>query len=555
MSSSFIQKLERRWAQGLFVCVGLDPRVENLPKSLIDEVIEDFAFNADFDQLSFKFQCNVAAKAIYLFNVKIINTTHDLALAFKPNLAFYIRWGPEGLRALMRTMEHIRSVGPDVPVIVDAKVADIGSTNEGYVDAILREIVLMADAVTLHPYLGEEALRPFLEQKDKGCIVLCRTSNPGAGELQDLVTLTFDPAIGAAYRSVDDLIALIQQDAMPLYQRVAKNVAEHWNENGNCALVVGATYPKELGIIRKIVGDMTILIPGIGAQGGDLEAAVRYGMDSRGFGMIINSSRGVIFACKDRSQPLWVFAQNAREEVQRLTREINRVRFEVMRLSGDLAVLADMLFACGAVKFGSFRMKIHEQNPDAPKSPHYFNLRVPENNGPLTADLVGRIGLQLHQMAQQNGIEYDLVAGLPKAGDPFASVVSVLAEKPRLKLIKETDGSRRWIDCVDADAEELSAIKNKTVLVVDDLVTGADTKLEGARVLRNSGLIVHDVVVLIDRRPSGEDALAHEELRLHAVFTQAELLNHYLASGAITPDQHARSHLYDQELAAFLQGV
>lgn len=202
------------------------------------------------------------------------------------------------MTALYQTVRYIKNNYPHIPVILDAKRADIGSTNDGYVKATFD--LMGADAITVHPYLGKEALKPFLDRKDKGTIVLVRTSNPGAGEFQDLTP---------------------GETGLPLYQVVAKNVASSWNENGNCCVVVGATYPKELAEVREIVGNMPILIPGVGAQGGDVEAVVKSGQDSRGMGMIINSSRGIIFASKNED-----FAQAARKATVKLRDEVNQYR-------------------------------------------------------------------------------------------------------------------------------------------------------------------------------------------------------------------------------------
>lgn len=217
------------------------------------------------------------------FNNAIIDATHDLVCAFKPNTAFYESRGLPGIEALKRTCDYIRETYPEIVIIIDAKRADIGSTNEGYVKFIFD--YLGADAVTLHPYLGREALKPFLDRKEKGSIILCRTSNPGAGEFQD-----------------------------EMYEKVAEHVAKDWNSNNNCALVVGATYPTELEIVRRIVGDMPILIPGVGAQGGDVEKTVKAGVDSSGKNAIINASRSIIFAA------------NPRQEAQKLRDQINLYR-------------------------------------------------------------------------------------------------------------------------------------------------------------------------------------------------------------------------------------
>jgi orotidine-5'-phosphate decarboxylase len=249
-SRNFRELLESRWELGNFLCVGLDSELSRIPESARKGTIRETLFN---------------------FNRSIIDATHTLVCAFKPNSAFYEAHGEEGLLALADTVHYIHEVAPDVPFILDAKRADIGNTNNGYVEAIFDR--LGVDAVTLHPYLGKDALMPFLKRSEKGIIILCKTSNPGAGEFQDLET-----------------------GGKPLYLTVAEHVTKSWNENGNCGLVVGATYPEDLQKVRAIAGDMPILIPGIGEQGGDLAKTVVAGRDSRGLGMIISASRSVIFA-------------------------------------------------------------------------------------------------------------------------------------------------------------------------------------------------------------------------------------------------------------------
>jgi orotidine-5'-phosphate decarboxylase len=277
-SLTFIEKLTARWQQDHFVCIGLDVDYEQLPPIVkAQRTIED---------------------AIFTFNRALIDATADLVCAYKPNSAFYEAYGEAGIRALSNTIGYMKRNAPDIPVILDAKRADIGSTNMGYVRSAFDE--LGVDAITVHPYLGKEALAPFLERKDKGIIVLAKTSNPGSGEFQDL---------------------LVGEPQEPLYQVVARHVAQYWNGNGNCALVVGATYPAELGRVRELVGDMPLLIPGVGAQGGDIAATVAAGQDSCGWGMIINSSRGIIYASRGDG-----FAQAARLETMRLRNEINVCR-------------------------------------------------------------------------------------------------------------------------------------------------------------------------------------------------------------------------------------
>ncbi|OGK17125.1 orotidine 5'-phosphate decarboxylase [Candidatus Roizmanbacteria bacterium RIFCSPHIGHO2_01_FULL_39_12c] len=248
------------------------------------------------------------------FNRWIIDQTHDLVCAYKPNSAFYEAEGLKGTLALKFTCHYLKKNYPQIPIILDAKRGDIGSSNKGYVKFAFD--FLGVDAITLHPYLGRESLTPFLELKDKGLFILCHTSNLGANELQDLNVI---PGGKAAPESLFDSgrarYSLARMtDKIPLYRYVAKRVAEEWNRNGNCMLVVGATYPKELKEIRKITGERTILIPGIGAQGGDVEKTVKAGLNSKKKGIIVNSSRGIIFS------------ENPRTEAKKLRNKINFYR-------------------------------------------------------------------------------------------------------------------------------------------------------------------------------------------------------------------------------------
>lgn len=265
----FLKKLRVGWKDKRFVCIGLDPVSDKLPKHL----------KGDF----------------FKFNKAIIDATSDLVFAYKPNSAFYEALGSLGIEWLKKTCDYINKKYPEIPIILDAKRADIGSTNDGYAKFVFD--YLGADAITVHPYLGRESLAPFLERRDRGILVLARTSNPGAGEFQDL-----------------------SLNGRPLYMHVANTVAKKWNTNRNCGLVVGATYPKELSDIRKVVGDMPILIPGIGRQGGDLKKTLEAGLDNNKQGIIISSSRAIIFASKGSD-----FAKAAREETEKLDNEIKKL--------------------------------------------------------------------------------------------------------------------------------------------------------------------------------------------------------------------------------------
>ncbi len=225
--------------------------------------------DSDFEKLPEKFKS--MSKPQLEFNKYIIEETHEYAAAYKPNSAFYEARGDVGMKELNMTIDYLREKYPDIFTILDAKRADIGNTNQGYATAIFDWLGF--DAMTLHPYFGSEALKPFLDRTDKGCIIMGKNSNPGSGEFQDLL-------IGDK----------------PLWQIVAENVSQKWNKNNNCMLVVGAPYPAELKKAREIAGDMTFLVPGVGPQGGEVSEVMKAGLNSQGLGLIINSSRGIIFA-------------------------------------------------------------------------------------------------------------------------------------------------------------------------------------------------------------------------------------------------------------------
>ena len=245
---TFIDRLRTRWHDaGTLVCVGLDPDPARFPDAFVDDDDALFSFCRD-----------------------IVDATAEFACAFKPQIAYFAAHNG-GEAALQRLVAHINATHPAVPVILDAKRGDIGSTAEQYaVEAFDR---YGADAVTLNPYMGRDSAAPFLQRLDRGCIFLCRTSNPGARDFQDLVV-----------------------DGVPLYQHVARTIAGDWNGDGNCALVVGATWPEQLREVRAIVGDMPILVPGVGAQGGDVAAVVANAKTADGSGLLVSASRAILYA-------------------------------------------------------------------------------------------------------------------------------------------------------------------------------------------------------------------------------------------------------------------
>ena len=251
------------------LCVGLDPDPGLMPKVSLLE-----------------------------FNKAIVDATADLVCAYKPNLAFYEALGIDGLKVLQKTIGHIPT---NIPIIGDGKRGDIGNTAKAYAKALF--VTFGFDAATVSPYLGFDSVEPFIEYKDKGVFILCRTSNPGAVDFQNLVNI----------------------QGMPLYETVARK-AKEWNIHGNIGLVVGATYPDELKAIRKLCPEMPLLIPGIGVQGGDLASAVKYGIDVQGEKAIIAVSRQILYASQGKD-----FAQAARHSAQELRDNINKLVSQIIR--------------------------------------------------------------------------------------------------------------------------------------------------------------------------------------------------------------------------------
>jgi orotidine-5'-phosphate decarboxylase len=270
--SQFIEQLQRAWdSNDSLVCVGLDPEIERFPAQFAEQ-----------------------PSPIFQFNKAIIDATADLVCAYKPQFAHYAAYEAED--QLERTIDYIHRSYPGIPVILDSKRGDVGNTAERYaIEAFER---YHADAVTVSPYLGGDSLEPFLKYEEKGVIILCRTSNPGAGDLQDL-----------------------ESSGRRLFHIVADLAARRWNTRGNCLLVVGATYPRELAEVREIVGNMPFLVPGVGAQGGDVAQAVQNGQTAAGSGLVMSSSRGILYASSGEN-----FASAARDATVKLRDQINASR-------------------------------------------------------------------------------------------------------------------------------------------------------------------------------------------------------------------------------------
>lgn len=271
---NFINKLNAAWTgNDSLLCVGLDPDLARLPAHLRER-----------------------PDSIVEFCKAIIDATADLACAFKPQIAYFAALGAE--RQLEAICSYLRAKYPHIPLILDAKRGDIGATAHQYAREAFDRYG--ADAVTVNPYMGFDSVEPYMEWEDRGVIVLCRTSNAGGSDLQ-----------------------FLDVGGQPLYQHVARLVADKWNKNGQCALVVGATFPDELAQVRKIVGDMPLLVPGIGAQGGDIAATVQAGRTAAGTGMMINSSRAILYAAEEEGED---FAAAARRVALQTRDAINQYR-------------------------------------------------------------------------------------------------------------------------------------------------------------------------------------------------------------------------------------
>ena len=270
---NFNQQIKQQRIQNnSMVCVGLDPFINKMPE-----------------------QFQQSTSGVLDFNKSIIDATYDVVCCYKPQFAHYAALGQ--LDTLKKTIEYIKKNYPQVPVILDSKRGDIGSTADMYAKEAFEQYY--ADAVTVNPYMGSDTILPFTQYKDKGVVILCRTSNPGAGAIQN-----------------------IKSNGQRLFEIIAKTAAEKWNDNNNVMLVVGATAPDEMASIRQIVGDMEFLVPGLGAQGGDVQAVMQAGLNQDNSGLVINSSRGVLYASQLETE----FANAARQEAIKLKDQANQYK-------------------------------------------------------------------------------------------------------------------------------------------------------------------------------------------------------------------------------------
>jgi uridine monophosphate synthetase len=445
-----------RSAQSL-LCVGLDPHPDLLSSA--------------------------TASAAKEFCQRIIRETADLALAFKPNIAFFEAFGSEGLRALADVIAECRA--PGVPVILDAKRGDIGDTSKAYARMAFES--LGVDAVTVNPLLGGDSVAPFLEKEEHGAFILCRTSNPGAAELQ-----------------------LRYVDGIPLYERIV-GLAQSWNARTNVGLVVGATDPAAISRVRVLAPELWLLVPGVGAQGGDLRAALDAGLRADGLGVLINVSRSLAKAKSPRGEA---------EAMVAVMREAMKAARGPKTGPAPVHVeVAEILSGSGCVKFGNFTLKSGKQ------SPIYLDLRQFVSHPNLLARAAA-----LYVPMMRN-LSFDRIAGLPYAALPIATAISLQTGWPMIYPRKEVKeyGTKAQIEGLHNAGERIA--------MIDDVVTTGGAKLEALEKLRGAGLVVEDLVVLVDRESGGAESLKELGVKLHAAARLRDLLPIWQSQGKLTAEQ------------------
>jgi uridine monophosphate synthetase len=433
------------------------------------------------------------------FGRRIVEETGEAACLYKPNIAFYEARGPDGLRALLRTVELIHSLG--FPVLLDAKRGDISSTAAAYAKAAFE--VVGADAITVNPLSGGDGVEEFTSFADRGVFILCHTSNPGSQDIQDL-----------------------EVEGEPVYLRIAR-LAAVWNARGNVGLVIGATYPEVLARVRRLLPEMWFLLPGIGKQGGDLAASLEAGLNSHADGLIINVSRGISAAPDPRKAAMEYRDRinEARGKIaaeRRLAAGANAAGTRPPEApDGLLHSIALGLFDLGAVRFGEFTLK------SGLTSPIYIDLRILVSSPRLMAVVArGMAGLL-------SRLTFDRIAAIPYGGLPIGEVVSLETGKPLVYARREVKeyGTRKAIEGLFTTGE--------TAVVLDDLITTGGSKIEAIDPLTRAGLSVRDVVVLIDREQGGAAELAARGYRLHSLITLSVLLDALVSAGRITGEMRA----------------
>ncbi len=468
MSSSFAAKLAAAVARNRsLLCVGLDPDPFQFPQF---------------------FRHPVDAESLAAWGKAIVEQTADLVCCYKPNIAFYEQFGLEGLEALQRTLAVIPG---DIPVLLDAKRGDIGSTATAYARAAFE--VLGVDAVTVSPYLGQDAVAPFLGYAGKAVFVLCYTSNPSAAAVQEF-----------------------GDGQTRLFEHIV-NQATQWGEPDQIGFVVGATQPEALARVRRLLAGRPhwILAPGVGAQGGDLAEALAAGLDDHGSGLIVPVSRHIICADSPRAAALAL-----RDEINQARTSVGkRAAAPVKRPPDPLVDLILHLHDAGCVRLGEFTLA------SGLRSPIYIDLRRMASEPSL-----------LRQAAQAYAgllgpLRYERLAAVPYAALTIGTAVALATDSSLIYPRKEVKayGTGQAVEGVFAPGDR--------VVVIEDLVTSGGSVIKAIETLEAAGLVVQDVAVLIDRQQGGPEALAAAGYRLHAVLTMTQILDVLQSAGRISFDQ------------------
>lgn len=441
---SFFSKLTTAMrTNGSLLCVGLDPQQDMLPDG---EDIEEKLVN---------------------WGKNIITHTSDLVCCYKPNFGFYEQFGLAGLRVLQRTLEEV----PDsLPVLLDVKRGDIGSSASALAEAAYQQ--WGADAVTLSPFLGEDSIKPFLKE-GKAVFILCYTSNPSSAQFQ-------------------------QYGIPPLFEHIARTV-QNWGSPDQIGLVVGATYPEMLSVVRDCCPQTWILAPGVGAQGGDLGQTLQAGSWADGSGLIIPISRAILSAPDPRHA-----AMQLRADIQQ-----ERANLRSM-LSHDSPVKKDLiaeLFKVGCIQFGQFVLA------SGKKSPVYIDLR-------RAISFPGLFRKITHAYVEEiRGLSFDKIASVPYAALPAGSVIAWQLGASLIYPRKELKQHGT------AQAIEGNFEIGQTALVIEDVITTGGSIVSAVEILRQAGLVIKDVIVLVDREQGGSSKMEEMGIKLHSVLKFYEIVS------------------------------
>lgn len=491
---SFFAKLEAAARRNnTLLCVGLDPTPEACSFRFPAGV------NVPPDQPPNR--SDRTCQELLAWNLSVIEATTDLVCCYKPNIAFYEALGQPGMTLLRAT---IAAVPADIPVLLDAKRGDVGSTAAAYARACFED--LGADAVTLSPYLGEDSIAPFAKYEDKGLFVLCHTSNPSSGTFQELTARDGQCPDGDG----------------PLYLRVAKE-AVSWSPA--VGLVVGATYPDALAEVRAVAPDAWLLAPGIGAQGGDLEAALKAGLRADGLGVLVAATRSVTQADDPRQAAALIREGINTARAQSHSQTKNEAAGSVLRPSPVpdanrelITGLADL----GALQFGDFTLA------SGKRSSMYVDLRLLVSRPDLMQAAAAAYAKELA------ALQCDRIAGVPYAALPIGMAVALTSGVPLIYNRKESKSHG-----LGKDIEGLWQ-PGERVVIIEDVITTGGSIVSSVELFRAAGLVVEDAIVLLDRQQGGVENLRKAGIRVHSVLALGDVLDLLSGTGHI-PEEIRKS--------------